>query len=279
MLARAKINLSLCVEGRREDGYHRLSGVVAFADVGDELRAAVADELSLVIDGEFAMAVDEGNLVLRAARLLQAECVVADGAALHLTKNLPVAAGIGGGSADAAAALRLLNELWQCGLTEVQLMALGLKLGADVPMCVYGRACAVAGIGEEIVALDAFAPLYAVLVNPAVAVATADVFAGDVEAVSPASVLPEGGFATHSAAHEWLARTGNDLTAAACTIAPEIEVVLAALGESPECQLARMSGSGATCFGLFDSKKAANSAASSLADAHPEWWVTSTCLR
>jgi 4-diphosphocytidyl-2-C-methyl-D-erythritol kinase len=271
-LAPAKVNLALHVTGRRGDGYHLLDSLVVFADYGDRLTVAPADELTLEITGPFAagLAVTEDNLVLRAARLFPGS----RGARLGLEKNLPVASGIGGGSADAAAALHLLSAHWATDLPD---LAATISLGADVPVCLAGRATRMRGIGEDLAPVPAFPPLDAVLVNPGVAVSTPDVFRRlSTRDTPPLPDLPEGG--RRAAWMDWLDATRNDLEAPARALAPGIGEVIDALATSAGCRLARMSGSGATCFGLFGSGEAADSAAAALAGAHPEWWVRKVML-
>jgi 4-diphosphocytidyl-2-C-methyl-D-erythritol kinase len=271
--APAKVNLYLHVTGRRADGYHLLDSLVAFADIGDRLTAEAAESLSLVIDGPEAAdlaAVGNDNLVLRAARLLADQAGIIAGAALHLEKHLPVAAGIGGGSSDAAAALLALNRLWRLSLNEKALCALGASLGADVPACLYRRAVWVGGIGER---LDPAGPLPDVgilLVNPRRALPTAEVFAarrgpfGDVGRFAP---VPNKAPALARA----LMPRRNDLTEAAIGLVPEIAAVLARLGRLPGSLLSRMSGAGATCFALFPNHAAAEEARKMVA-AEPRWW-------
>jgi 4-diphosphocytidyl-2-C-methyl-D-erythritol kinase len=272
--APAKVNLYLHVTGRRDDGYHLLDSLVAFVDVGDRLTAAPAESLSLLIDGPEGAdlaAVGDDNLVLRAARLLADRAGITAGAALHLEKHLPIAAGIGGGSSDAAAALLALNRLWRLSLNEEALCSLGARLGADVPACLYRRAVWVGGIGER---LDPAGPLPdtgILLVNPRRALPTAAVFAarrgpfGDVERFAP---VPN----KASALARALMPRRNDLTEAAIGLVPEIAAVLARLGRLPGSLLARMSGAGATCFALFANRAAAEEARKVVAAAEPRWW-------
>ncbi len=264
--APAKVNLTLHVTGRRADGYHLLDSLVVFPDLGDRLSVAAAEDLSLVIEGPFAagLAADAENLVLRAARLL----APGRGAALRLDKRLPVAAGIGGGSADAAAALRLLARHWGIALPAAEA---ALSLGADVPVCLAARSARMSGIGEVVVPAD-LPGGWLVLCNPGVPIATGAVFAGlarmDGDAMPPVPQL-----ADVQALAGFLATGRNDLEAPARAVAPVIGEVLAALGAAPGCLIARMSGSGATCYGLFAREGAARQAAADLAAAEPGWWV------
>lgn len=279
--APAKINLALHVVGRRADGYHLLESLVAFADCGDRLAFARSEADRLVIDGPFAGALgaDDGaqsNLVMRALSALRAALPATHRAAtfpvtIRLTKRLPVASGIGGGSADAAAALRGLMRLWAIPEHAVDLAATGLSLGADVPMCLAGQPLAARGIGERIERLPAFPALPIVLANPGVAVATLSVFAALAHRQNPPLVLPEA-FDDATALVSALAGMRNDLETPARTIAPEIGAALAALAETGAA-LVRMSGSGATCFGLYRSAAEAERAGARLRSAHPGWFV------
>ncbi|WP_380054831.1 4-(cytidine 5'-diphospho)-2-C-methyl-D-erythritol kinase [Falsihalocynthiibacter sp. SS001] len=264
--APAKINLALHLTGQREDGYHLLDSLVVFADVGDELAVATSDQLSLAIDGpeRAGLTSDADNLVLKAARYLNN----ARGAALTLTKNLPVASGIGGGSADAAAALRLLSRHWG-----VPLPADVLALGADVPVCLSSKPARMRGIGEVIEAVPHLPDMALLLVNPREPVSTPAIFkAIKNKNNSPMDAVPKGaGFDKFCV---WLSLQRNDMQSAAITEAPVIELVLKAI-ENSGATLARMSGSGATCFGLFQDITAAQEAANKLRAEYPEWWVKS----
>ncbi len=275
--APAKLNLYLHVTGQRADGYHLLDSLVAFAGVGDELTLTPADRLSLEIAGPFANGLSTGsdNLVVRAAEALGR--VGGNGARMRLTKNLPVAAGIGGGSADAAAALRGLSELWDISPGDDELAALALGLGADVPVCLKGRAAFVGGVGEQLSPAPDLPAAHLVLVNPAVALSTPAVFAGRGGGFSEPARFVEAP-ADVAALAGLLAGRGNDLGDAAAALAPEIGDVLDALGGAKACLLARMSGSGATCFGLFAAADEARAAAERLAAGHPAWWVKATPL-
>jgi 4-diphosphocytidyl-2-C-methyl-D-erythritol kinase len=261
--APAKINLWLRVVGRRDDGYHLLDSLVVFAEVGDVVRAEHADKLTLAVDGPFAADVpcDGANLVLRAATALAG----GPGARLTLTKNLPVASGIGGGSADAAATLRALTRLWH--LDPALAARVATSLGADVPVCLHGRACRMQGVGER---LDPIAPLPEcgiVLCNPRVPLETHAVFAARDDAFSPS--FPPRGWPDPATLAESIRAAGNDLQAAAIRLCPPITDVLAALARLPGALVAQMSGSGATCFALFPTAAAARTAAALLPAA---WW-------
>ncbi|WP_407945168.1 4-(cytidine 5'-diphospho)-2-C-methyl-D-erythritol kinase [Oryzicola mucosus] len=273
--APAKINLALHVVGRRDDGYHLLESLVVFTAFGDRIVVSPAEEDSFVVRGHFAAHVplDDGNLVLRARDALRAAFPEqsAGPVAIELEKHLPAASGIGGGSSDAAATLRALDRFWNLGAGEARLQALGLPLGADLPMCVAARPLIAAGIGEHTQMLDAFPPLHIVLVNPGVAVGTPDVFRALTQRDNPP--LPP--FDTADALQDWLHRTRNDLEQPARSVAAEIGETLDALKDHG-AGFARMSGSGATCFGLFTDAAAAEAAAAGIAEAWPYWFVAAT---
>jgi len=268
--AYAKLNLALHVLGREPDGYHRLETIFAFAAEGDSLAVEASDELSLRVHGPFGAALHgEGdNLVLRAARALQERFEVPRGAALALDKRLPVGAGIGGGSADAAAALRLLTRFWGIEADREDLLAIAGRLGADVPACLGSRICRGTGRGDVLMPFEApeLAGAPVLLVNPGVALPTAAVFG---RWAGPGS----GPLGDH------LAASANDLEAPAIALVPEIGEVLEALGGLAGVRLARMSGSGATCFALFGDEAGRDRAERSLAADRPGWWRLSTCLR
>ncbi len=278
-MAPAKVNLYLHVVGRRDDGYHLLDSLIAFAALGDLVTVLPAREIRLGVEGQFAEAVPTGsdNLVLRAARALAQHAGITDGAAIILEKQMPTAAGLGGGSADAAAALRALVRLWDVEIGEDALAELGLSLGADVPICLAGHPAFVGGIGEAITPVPNLPPTWLVLVNPGVAVSTPAVFrAREGDFSAPARF--DGTAADAPALAALLAQRHNDLTEPAMSQAPVIGDVLAALTGTPDCLLARMSGSGATCFGLFANEAAARTAARRVALDNPSWWVVSAAL-
>ena len=264
--APAKVNLALHVTGRRADGYHLLDSLVAFPRVGDRLEAVPADDWSLGIDGPFAAGLETGpdNLVLRAAALFPPGPALA----LRLTKNLPVASGIGGGSADAAAALRLIARSRGAALPAPEAV---LGLGADVPVCLAGLPARMSGIGEVLVPLRLPAA-WLVLINPGVPVPTGAVFSRLARRDNP-PLAPVPAFADAPALAGYLAAQRNDLEPPARAVAPAVGEVIAALGLAAGCLLARMSGSGATCFGLFATAAAAEAAAADIRHRAPEWWV------
>lgn len=274
--AHAKVNLYLHVVGRRADGYHLLDSLVVFADLHDEIAAEAADDLTLAIDGPFAaaLAAESDNLVLRAAHALAEFHGRVPHARLQLTKRIPVSAGLGGGSADAAATLRALAELWSVGIPD----DLPLTLGADVPACLAGRTLFLAGIGEELLAAPRLPPGHLLLVNPGCALATRDVFGARAGDFSPAAPLIEAPANVADLAR-MLGERSNDLTGAATRLAPEIGKVQEAVAVTRGCLVARMSGSGATVFGLYGSREEAARAAATIARAHPAWWTWSGGIR
>lgn len=277
--AAAKVNLYLQVVGRRADGYHLLDSLVAFAGVGDRLLLRPSDDLSLHIDGPNAgaLAVEPDNMVLKAARALAAAAGVPAKAAITLTKRLPVASGIGGGSADGAAALRGLCRLWGISPDETELTRIGLALGADLPVCLVGRPTQMSGIGEILTAAPPLPPAWLVLVNPGVGLSTPAVFKARTAAFSvPAPLTDAPGDAVALAGA--LASRRNDLTEPAVRLAPVIGDMLKAVAAEADCLLARMSGSGATCFGLFADQETAEAAARHLAVGHAAWWVAAAPL-
>ena len=280
--APAKLNLALHVTGRRADGYHALETLVAFAEIGDELEAAPARKDSLTIFGPFARALgnSDTNLVLKALAAFRRRWPAAlpDGVALRLSKNLPIAAGLGGGSADAAAALRLLARLSGEPIAFADLLELAVGLGADVPMCLYSVPAEVRGLGEIVAPLKHFPACHVVLVNPLVPVATADVFRKLERRDNPGLPPLSDPLVRPAQLALWLGETRNDLEAPALTIAPVIGELVARLALVDGCILARMSGSGATVFGLFGSSKQAHQAAHDLREKHPAFWVAASPL-
>jgi len=281
--APAKVNLTLRVVGRRADGYHKIESLVVFADLGDRLALAPGGALSLTVRGPRAAQAGEGadNLVLKGSRALAALIPGLVLGAFDLDKNLPVAAGLGGGSADAAAALRLIARANDLPTDDARLYEAARATGADVPVCLDPRPRLMQGIGEVLSAPLGLPALHAVLVNPAVALSTRDVFAGWIAAAKPAGPFDVAALAKAGNREQFMAllvTQPNDLEAAAIGLAPAVAEVLAALRAVPDCGLARMSGSGATCFGLFASAAGANAAANILTGKHPYWWVRACAL-
>ena len=269
-IARAKVNLYLRVTGRRADGYHLLDSLAVFADAKDIVTAGHAEELTLDIRGGEAVALtaEPDNLVLRAARALAEATGRAPKAAITLTKLLPVASGIGGGSADAAAALRVLDALWETGLDAAALEAIAAQLGADVPVCIASRPARMMGVGEILSAAPELPACGLLLANPRIALPTPQVFRARRGEFSPPAEMPER-LADAVALADWLRPLGNDLQDAALSLCAAIAEVLSAIAAQPGCLLARMSGSGATCFGLFATPAQAQAAAKALPAA---WW-------
>ena len=287
-IARAKVNLTLRVIGRRADGYHDLESVVVFADCADRLTLVPGGNLALTAPGPRAQECGDtnDNLIIKAARLLGEKVEGLSFGTFALDKQLPVAAGIGGGSADAAAALRLLVRSNGLELDDPRVMEVARLTGADVPVCVQSHACVMTGVGENLLQLD-LPRLPCVMVNPRVPVATKDVFQelglknGQLR-VGPADVLKARSWPAEDASvDDWIAAVSavtNDLEAPALKVEPVIGDVLAALGACEGVRLARMSGSGATCFALFDNDTDAQRAAHTIQLAHPQWWVHAGAL-
>lgn len=281
--APAKVNLTLRVLGRRADGYHELESLVAFANIGDTLQLTPGDGLSLTVRGPNAAEAgpDADNLVLKAASALAVRIVGVQLGAFALEKALPVAAGLGGGSSDAAAALRLLARANELRLDDARLFEAACATGADVPVCLQPRVRVMRGIGEILSAPLDLPPLPALLVNPGVAVPTREVFARWSPAATPLPLFDwaaAGGIANRDQILRLIGLQANDLEAPAIAVAPAIAEVLAALRALPGCRLARMSGSGATCFALFSAAAQAILAAKALSDKHPQWWVRAGAL-
>ena len=281
--ARAKVNLTLRVVGRRVDGYHDLESLVAFADCADRLSLTPGPGLDLTTIGPLASACGEtaDNLVLKAARLLGERVPDMKAGSFTLDKVLPVAAGIGGGSADAAAALRLLAKLNGLALDDNRLVEVALLTGADVPVCLASRPCDMTGVGENLLPLS-LPKMPCVMVNPRVAVATKEVFSAlglrngellvGTSDILQAPAWPDAG----ASVEDWveaLAESSNDLEAPAMRIQPVITEVIAALNATNGAWLARMSGSGATCFAIFENTAEAQRAAQKIQLDHPQWWV------
>ncbi|MBT1155487.1 4-(cytidine 5'-diphospho)-2-C-methyl-D-erythritol kinase [Aminobacter anthyllidis] len=277
-LAPAKINLALHVTGRRADGYHLLESLVVFAELGDRITVAAAAQDSFVVDGPFAGDVprDGANLVLKARDALRAAFPenAVQPVAIALEKNLPIASGIGGGSSDAAATLRALARLWRIACDKTALARLALPLGADLPMCLAGHPLIARGIGEELDPVRHFPALPMVLVNPGVAVETPRVFRALASRDNPVLAPLD----SADTVLDWLATSRNDLEPAAMSLEPSIAAVQAALRRSG-ASFARMSGSGATCFGIFGSAAAAARAAAAISAEHPGWFSAATMTR
>ena len=281
--APAKVNLTLHVLGRRADGFHALESLVAFSRGGDTLALTLGEPLALSIEGPSAAASGrlEDNLVLRAANHFAKHFPGAKLGAFHLVKRLPVAAGLGGGSSDAAAALRLLARANAIASGDAGVMEAARATGADVPVCLMRRARIMRGVGDELGPLLALPPLIGLLVNPGVPIATKEVFT--LMKIAPGTATGFGGHPEFSpnmpldALIAALRKGRNDMEAAACLLAPVIGDVLAVVAAAPGCHLARMSGSGATCFALFKNCRSAARAKKAIFRAHPAWWAK-TCV-
>jgi 4-diphosphocytidyl-2-C-methyl-D-erythritol kinase len=274
--APAKINLFLHVGAKRADGFHPLQSLAVFTRLSDVLAMEAAPELSLTVEGPFAKGLDgeDDNLVLRAARALQEYTL--SSARLTLTKNLPVASGIGGGSADAAAALRGLRQLWNVKKSDAALQAIGADLGSDIPACLLSAPCFMEGRGEILRAAESMPRVPLLLVNPGVAVPTRDVFADLNQRSGVEMTLPHGRFGDTADLLRFLETTRNDLEEPARRLQPVIGEVLTAMAALPGALLTRMSGSGATCFGIFADDDCCRRAAEILKQAAPGWWVAPT---
>ena len=278
-IAHAKINLALHVTGKREDGYHLLDSLVVFSDFGDRISISEARNpsslVSLAIDGPFAVGLESGanNLVSRAALSLGYEITKYRGKPtpvdIRLTKNLPIASGIGGGSADAAATLLALNEFWD---SEIDLMPIAKTLGADIPMCLHSKPLRAQGIGDEVTLLEAKQPLHMILVNPNLEVPTPAIFKHLADKQN--APMFEKAISTMPPIRD-IKNLRNDLQKPAVEIEPAIEAVLAAIAET-NAQLVRMSGSGATCFGLYETLPEAQKAAKLIKTQNPDWWCIAT---
>lgn len=269
-IARAKVNLALHIASRRPDGLHSLSSIVVFPEIGDRITVEPNSQLTLEVEGPMAADVPKGeeNLVVRAARLLDPQ----GPARITLQKTLPVAAGLGGGSADAAAATHLLSQLWGCSLPSRDRLA---KLGADIPACMFAKPAILAGLGEHVLPLWAFPPLSLVLVNPGIPLPTGEVFTALSTTDNP-PLSPDPDLCSWKAVVQWLQWLRNDLEEPAMRIQPAIGEILTALSSCDGCQLARMTGSGATCFGIFPSKSCAAYAARRISERSPAWWARAT---
>jgi 4-diphosphocytidyl-2-C-methyl-D-erythritol kinase len=277
--APAKLNLFLTITGRRADGYHELDSLFAFCGLHDEVAVTASDDLALrIAAGRFATAVagEQDNLVLRAARLLQRESGVTAGAGIDLVKEIPVAAGLGGGSADAAATLVALNTYWDLHWPPERLEAIASALGADVPACIRSRPVHARGIGDALEPAPSLPEAGVLLVNPLVATPTPAVFkafAAQHPVIPPRDLPPPPeAYASLDALISVMRSRGNDLTDAAIDVTPAIADVLGRLRGLPGVAFAGLSGSGATCFALFESREAAAAARETLGAIEPGWW-------
>lgn len=280
--ARAKVNLTLHMKGKRRDGYHELESLVVFADVSDELVFTPASEDRLSLEGPFAGLVDGENLVLKAKRAFASWLGVTVSGDFLLKKNIPVAAGLGGGSSDAAATIRALLKAYDRAEDTKTFIRQSAAIGADVPVCLQDSAAWMCGLGERVTPVSGLTPLPALLVNPGIKLSTAAVFKTlnakplQAEEAGPPPSFP--GWRNPREAAVWLNEGRNDLEAPAIALEPAVKKVLDALRRLDDCMLSRLSGSGPTCFGIFLSQDAAAEAASEMRRSYPNWWVQATTL-
>ena len=277
VLAPAKINLFLHLISKRLDGYHNIESLIAFTDFGDLIKVEEATELTLEIEGPFAEDIkgldEEQNLVMRAAVGLNKLTGKYLGAKITLVKNIPVSSGIGGGSSDAAATIKALQKLWHLSIPDGDILKICLSLGADVPACLYGNPVFVSGMGEELRPIQGLSDFYCVLVNPRIQISTPTIFNSF-----------DGGFSSsisHSGDEDLFGfvRFSNDLQKPADVLVPEIQQAIESLMGEKGCKLARMSGSGATCFGLFDKKDDVEKAFGGIKAKNSNWWVSSGVIK
>ena len=279
VFAPAKINLYLHITAKRNDNYHLIESLIVFANYGDKITVTPAEKFGLQINGQFAPYIkpNNDNLVIKAAMLLAKASGIKATGNITLTKNLPIASGIGGGSADAAAALLALRKLWDVPISNEDMSNLAIKLGADVAICLQRTASIVTGIGEKINPVPILPKFWLVLVNPNLLVSTAEVFAAYKDKFStpqPMNTQPK----DLEELISLLSNRGNDLTGASISIAPVIKEVIEVLEATPNTVLSRLSGSGATCFAIFKTKFDAEAAAKKLIHKYPQWWVRATSL-
>lgn len=268
--AYAKVNLSLQIVGKRADGYHLLESIMVFVDLADTLNLVPEMRMSLSVEGPYGSGLEvEANILMKAVHALRTHAARPElEVAMTLHKAIPVGAGLGGGSADAAALLHALNHYWNLNISEETLRNIGLTLGADVPICLYGRPAWVSGVGQEIIPVTIRCPIYLLLVNPSVLLRTVEVF----RAYRPPYSIPSTPITIITGPKD-ISSFRNDLTDAAIAQLPQIKVILKALEELPGCEVARMSGSGATCFGWFYTQEAVKHAEEVLQVKHPDWWI------
>lgn len=270
VFAPAKLNLFLHITGKRPDGYHLIESLVVFTEFGDTLDISCADSLTLEIKGEFSgflQSDTENNLVMKAAKLLQ-PYANGQGAKITLHKHIPMGAGLGGGSSDAAATLRALSSLWNIDISKDELMAMALLLGSDVPACYEAVSAVISGIGEFIRPVNYESWPFVLLINPRKPLLTASVYKQF-----------SGSYAASRTDIDNLVSTQNMLEASAIQLMPEIKDIIRAIAQTKECRLARMSGSGATCFGLYDMQEHAEEAKTQIAGEFPEAWLTVTRIK
>jgi 4-diphosphocytidyl-2-C-methyl-D-erythritol kinase len=277
ILAPAKLNLFLHITGKRSDGFHLLESLVAFAEFGDVLTVKPADMLTLDIGGPFAgpLEYDKNNTILKAAQLLKSFCQYHEGAHITLEKRIPIGAGLGGGSSDAATALLALKKLWRLNIDKEGLQKIALQTGSDVPVCLTQQTAWMRGIGEDITPVAMPAEIGLLLVNPGVPLLTSSVFRKFSGTFSQTGDIPKS-IDSFDALIQLIQSKHNALEAPAIALVPVISDVLKAIGATQECKLARMSGSGATCFGLYQNPILAKQAASEIKRQHPDWFCQAT---
>ena len=278
--APAKINLYLHITGMRDDGFHLLDSLIAFTKFGDEITLEPSNDLTITSHGPYAtgMPIGEENLMIRIARKLQKTTSIDKGAAIHVEKNIPVSAGIGGGSADAIAVMRGLIKLWDLKINDEQIYKLALELGTDLPVCYFGKSAFVDGIGENIHPASQLPDCGILLINPNVTLSTPIVFENRKGGYSPEDNFINKNFNSPQKLAKLLDERCNDLTPAARQLVPIIGEILSALKRTPECLAYKMSGSGATCWGLFETFADAERAALALNQQRPDWWIMPTTL-
>lgn len=277
-VAPAKINLYLHVTGKRQDGYHLLDSLAAFASLSDTVEVSAAKTITVSVAGDHAEQLSgDDNIVKKAAEVLQKHFNIGSGASITLHKNLPVGAGIGGGSADAATTLKLLLRLWKITVSEKELSSIALSLGADVPACLQSSTLYMSGVGEIIETGPKLPKLHLVLASTGKPLLTKNVFAKYDGKFSADSEHPKH-FASKEDLVAFLGSTRNDLQNAAIALQPEIGTIISELMAEKECMLARMSGSGSTCFGIFTKRSYAENFALELGNRYPQWWVRAANL-
>ena len=277
IIAPAKVNLFLHVTGKRKDGYHLLQSLVTFANYGDNLTITPAEHFSITIDNPFTALDEENNLVTRAANTLAQTLQKDLDCNIHLTKKIPIGAGLGGGSADAATTIKGLLQYWNESISGSQLDEILVSLGADVPICYQNQSAIIQGIGEEIIPLPSLPDLPTLLVYPNKFCPTIDIFKTYEKDFSSPIPIPEK-FTVKEDLYDFLKQQTNDLTQAACHQIPTIKDVLTLINKQQGCALSRMSGSGSSCFGLFDNVENSQAAALSIQKENPDWWVQPVIL-
>jgi len=276
-IAPAKINLFLHVTGKRPDNYHLINSIFAFSEFGDKIKICESQKDELLITGEFSNQIEDSldNLVFKTADIIREQYNIEKPIKIHLEKNIPVGAGMGGGSSDAASTAKLLRKLWNLDIADSELASLLLPIGADIPPCVHGKLSFISGIGEEIHSLALDNKLSILLVNPMIHITTADIFKMGIENYSTnieISDIPK----TEKELILWLQNKNNDLENNAIDLFPEVGNLINEISNLDNCMLARMSGSGSTCFGIFNNIDDAKNAANVIKDIYPDYWVVTS---